>query len=67
MYRQKGMSIKLREKKMFFCGRLEGYWRKEQDPDPLVKGTEPRIRILIKMSLIRNTEQTKADFEWKQG
>ncbi len=30
-----------------FCWRLEGHWRKEQDPepDPLVKGTDPRIQI----------------------
>ena len=25
------------------------------DPDPSVRGTEPRIRICIKRSLIRNT------------
>jgi hypothetical protein len=28
--------------KLFFCWHLEGHWRKEQDPDPLVKGTDPR-------------------------
>ncbi len=33
-----------------FCWRLEGHWRKQQDPDldpnpdPLVKGMDPRIR-----------------------
>ncbi len=38
------------------CWRFEGHWRKEQDPepDPLVKGTDPRIRIRTKMSRIRN-------------
>ncbi len=37
--------------------RFEGHWRKEKDPnpDPLVKGTDPRIRIPTKMSRIRNT------------
>ncbi len=25
--------------------RLEGHWRKEQDPDPLVRVTDPRIRM----------------------
>jgi hypothetical protein len=28
------------------------------DPDPLVKGRDPRIRICIKMSRIRNTAHT---------
>ncbi len=45
--------------KKYFCWRLEGHWRKEQDPEPepgpLVKDTDPRIRIRIKMSHIRNT------------
>ncbi len=32
-------------------------WRKEQDPDPLVRGMDPRIRIRIHtiMSWVRNT------------
>ncbi len=46
-----------------FCWHLEGHWRKEQDqhpdPDMLVKGTDPRIRVRIrirtKISRIRNT------------
>jgi hypothetical protein len=37
------------------CWRLEGQWRKQQDPDPLVRGMYPRIRIHTKMSWIRNT------------
>ncbi len=43
--------------KIFFCLRLEGRWRKEQDPepDPLVRGTNPRIRIHTNVSRIRNT------------
>ncbi len=41
---------KFRETKIIFCWHLEGYWRKEQDlePDPLVKGTDPRIWIHTK-------------------
>jgi hypothetical protein len=30
----------------------------EFDPDPLVTGTDPRIRIRTKMSRIPNTEKT---------
>ncbi len=36
-----------------FCWRLEGHWQKEKDP--LVRGTDPRIRIRNKMSQIQNT------------
>ncbi len=46
------------EKKIFklvFCWHLEGQWRKWQDPDPLVRGMDPRLRIHNKMSWIRNT------------
>jgi hypothetical protein len=39
-------------KKNIFCWCLEGHWRKEQDPDPLVKGTDPMIWIRTKMSRI---------------
>ncbi len=48
-------------KTIIFGWHLEGRWRKEQDPDsdrdPLVKDTDPRIRIRIrtKISRIRNT------------
>jgi hypothetical protein len=44
-------------KKIIFWWHLQGHWRKEQDPepDPLVKDTDPRIRIRIQMSRIRNT------------
>ncbi len=38
-----------------FFWRLEGQWRKKQDPDPLVRGMAPRIRIHTKMSWIHNT------------
>jgi hypothetical protein len=62
-YLQKGISIKLR-KKIIFSWHLEGRRRKAQDleldpcPDPLDKGTDLRIRILIrtKISGILNTE-----------
>jgi hypothetical protein len=45
--------------KIIFCLRLEGRSRKEQDPepDPLVKGTNPQIRIRTKVSRIRNAAQ----------
>ncbi len=43
------------KQKLFFVS-PEGHWRKELDPDPLVRGTDPRIRILPKMSRIRNTD-----------
>jgi hypothetical protein len=56
MYLQKGKSIKTFYT-IIFCWRLEGHRQKEQDPDPdpIVKGTDPRIRIRTKMSRIRNT------------
>ncbi len=49
-------ACKLLEKKIrnFFC-RPKSHWRKELDPDPLVRGTEPRIRIRTKMSQIPNS------------
>ncbi len=50
MYFQKVMSWKI-----FFCGRLEGRWRKQPDPDPLVTGKDPRIQIHTKMAWICNT------------
>ncbi len=34
---------------------LKGQGRKLQDPDPLVRGMDPRIRIRRKMRWIRNT------------
>ncbi len=44
--------------KIIFCWRREGHWHKELDlePDQLVKGTDPRIRICTKRSRIRNTD-----------
>ncbi len=39
------------EKNVIFCWHLEIHLRKEQDtdPEPLVRGTNPRIRIQIRM------------------
>ncbi len=34
----------------------------ESDPDPLVRGTDPRIQIRTKMSRIRNTVLTALNF-----
>jgi hypothetical protein len=51
---QKVISNKPREK-LFFCLHLEAHRRKDQDPDPLVRGMDPKIRIRTKMSPIRNT------------
>ncbi len=45
---------KIQNKNNFFSWRLEGHWRKLQDPDPLARGTDPRNRIRTKMSRIRN-------------
>jgi hypothetical protein len=55
MYLQKVISRKNCVKKLVFWWHLEGPWRKYQDPDPLVRGMDPRIRIHPKMSWIRNT------------
>ncbi len=49
------MTYEAWKQKKYFCLRLEGHWRKEQDPYPLVRGTDPQIRIRTKMSRIRNT------------
>ncbi len=45
--------IKKQKFEIFFVGGLEGHQWKEQDPDPLVRGTDPRIQIHTKMSRIR--------------
>jgi hypothetical protein len=53
-----------KQKKLFFCWRLEGQRQKQQDPepdpkqdpDPLVRGTDLRIRIRTKMTRIHNTD-----------
>ncbi len=42
------------QQKIYFCWRLESHLRKEQDPDLLIKGIDPRIRIRTKMSQTRN-------------
>ncbi len=61
MYRQKVTSKKNCVKKLVFCWHLEGQWQnsrmriQDPDPDPLVRGIDPRIRIHTKMSWIRNT------------
>jgi hypothetical protein len=36
---------------------VESHCQKEQDPDPVIQSTDPRIRIRIKMSLIWNTDE----------
>ena len=52
------------QKKIVFCKRLEGQWRKQQDldpnldpdPDPFVRGMDPRIRhqnVMDSETLIR--------------
>ncbi len=57
MYLQKVISRKFRNS--FFVGVLkvndENSRFQDPDPDPLVRGTDMRIRIRTKMSRIRNT------------
>jgi hypothetical protein len=53
MHLEKVLSKKTEEKK-HFSWYLESHWREEQDPDPEVSGTNPGIRIRIKMSRIHN-------------
>jgi hypothetical protein len=44
-------------KKLFFVGVLRVTDKKQEpEPDPLVRGTDPRIGIRTKMSRIRNTD-----------
>jgi hypothetical protein len=52
---------KIGEKKIGFCWRFEGQGRKlpDQEPDPLVRGMDPRILIRTKMSRINNTGQDR--------
>jgi hypothetical protein len=64
---QKEISIKtLRKTNIFVSVPKVTDERKEQDPepDPLVKGTDPRIRIRIrtKMSRIQNIGGNRVDF-----
>ncbi len=59
MYLQKVIGEKRRKK--FICYlHLEGHWRKEQDryldPDPLVRGTDPIIRIRIRTKSVTDLE-----------
>ncbi len=68
-YLQKVISRKTSiKKKLFFVGVLKVNDENSrvliQDPDPLVRGMDPRIRIRIhtKMSWIRNTGKNKAIF-----
>jgi hypothetical protein len=55
-----------KKNKIFSC-RLEGHWRNYQDPeldpdpDPLARGTNPRIRIRTKISRIRNTDKNGSE------
>ncbi len=46
---------KQKNRRKFLGGHLEGHWRKEQDPDLYIRGTDLRIRIRAKISRIRNT------------
>jgi hypothetical protein len=59
MYLQKVTSRKNCVKKLVFAGILKANDENTQDPDPLVRGIDPpiriRIRIHTKMSWIRNT------------
>ena len=63
MYLQKVISRKICVKNLFFAGILKVNDEnsririQDPDPDPLVRGMDPRIRIRIhpKMSWIRNT------------
>jgi hypothetical protein len=57
MYLQKVTSRKNCVKKLFFAGILKANEENTQDPDTLVRGMDPpiRIRIHTKMSWIRNT------------
>jgi hypothetical protein len=55
MYLQKVISRKTFVKNLFFVGVLKVNDEKKQDPDPVVRGMDPRIRIRTKMSWIRNT------------
>jgi hypothetical protein len=56
--------------KLGFCWRLEGQCRKNQDPDPnpdpLVRGMDPRIRIDTKMSRISNTGSTTQSYRERE-
>jgi hypothetical protein len=45
------------EKTYIFVGTSSATDEKKQDQDPEVSGTDPRIRIHIKMSRIHNTEK----------
>ncbi len=55
MFLQKRNKLKKLEKKLVY------YWHLDPDPDPLVRGMDPRIRIRTKMSWIRirNTDSPK--------
>jgi hypothetical protein len=57
MYLQKLWAKKL--EKNYFLLVSWCHWRKDQDPvpdpDPIVRGTDTRIRIVTKMSRIQNT------------
>ncbi len=57
MYLQKKISIKTWRKNLFFVDILKVTDKKEPDPepDPLVKGADPTIRIRTKMSQIWKT------------
>ncbi len=60
LYLQKSNKQKTRKDKLLFVGVLKVIVEKITDPDPLVRGMDPRIQIRTKLSLIRNTEYTTA-------
>ncbi len=50
------VSLKKKNKKFFLASLKKGVGPElDPDPDPLVRGMDPRIRIRIKMSRIPNT------------
>ncbi len=55
MFLQKVRNKQKNVEKNRFCWSIEGQWQKWQDPDPLVRVTDPRIRIYTKMSRIHNS------------
>jgi len=49
---------------LFFLLPFESHGRKEQDSDPQSSGTDPGIRIRIKMSRILKTDSHVTHFSW---
>ncbi len=56
--------------KIVFCWHLEGQWRKKQDPDPdpLVRGMDPRIRIRIPLQNVMDPEHwSEVSCAWQES